>query len=415
MKVLWLCNKAPTLINQLRGKESDYFGGWLDDMLQQLSNKKDYEVGVLIPEENQQEGKVENISFWTYQEYNCYDRFCQVIDSFQPSVIHIWGTEMWHTLEMVKSCEDKGCVKSCVISIQGLVSLYGQYHFIEGLPHHVVIRRTLRDLLKHTSINVKRKEFIKSGTRESEALKHVDHVIGRTVWDRAAVLQFSPSATYHFCNESLREPFYHTEWELSKINRHSIFVSQCGYPIKGFHYLLEAMPEILKVYPDTHIYTTGQDLNHLTTKQKVMIPSYQKYLISLMKKYGLQDKISFLGMLSAEEMCRCYQNAHVFISPSTIENSPNSVGEAMLVGCPIVASDVGGTKSMLVDGKEGYLYQSSAPYMLAYYVKRIFEDDALATSLAQNARVHAMSTHDRNINFNTLLQIYDEVMKQSLT
>ena len=60
------------------------------------------------------------------------------------------------------------------------------------------------------------------------------------------------------------------------------------------------------------------------------------------------------------------------VSASSIENSSNSVHEAVLVGCPVVASYVGGTDSFLSVGKNGYLYQHDAEYMLAYYIQKIF-------------------------------------------
>ena len=56
----------------------------------------------------------------------------------------------------------------------------------------------------------------------------------------------------------------------------------------------------------------------------------------------MEDKIEFLGRLSAEGMKQAYLDANVFVMPSTIENSPNSLGEAMLLGVPCVAADVGG-------------------------------------------------------------------------
>ena len=79
------------------------------------------------------------------------------------------------------------------------------------------------------------------------------------------------------------------------------------------------------------------------------------------------DKVNvrFLGPFDAPAMRDRYLRTHVYVSPSTIENSPNSVGEAMLLGCPVVSSNVGGVSDLLYHGKEGFLYQTSAPYMLA--------------------------------------------------
>ena len=65
-----------------------------------------------------------------------------------------------------------------------------------------------------------------------------------------------------------------------------------------------------------------------------------------------------------------FLKSNVFVSPSTIENSPNSLGEAMLLGIPCISSDVGGVKNLLKHEEEGYVYQTDAPYMLAYYVKK---------------------------------------------
>ena len=104
--------------------------------------------------------------------------------------------------------------------------------------------------------------------------------------------------------------------------------------------------------------------------------------------------------------------ANVFISPSTIENSPNSVGEAMLLGVPIVSSNVGGVADLLKDKEEGYLYQSDAPYMLAYYVMQTFKDFERASVMGQNARKHAAITHSYEKNLNCLLDVYHQISKK---
>lgn len=110
-------------------------------------------------------------------------------------------------------------------------------------------------------------------------------------------------------------------------------------------------------------------------------------------------------------MCEQYIKSNVFVSASTIENSPNSLGEAMLVGCPVISSDVGGVKNMLIHGVEGFIYQSTAPYMLAYYVKEIFRNKDLAIRFSKNAKIHAVETHNRIENSKRLIRIYNTVIK----
>ena len=100
------------------------------------------------------------------------------------------------------------------------------------------------------------------------------------------------------------------------------------------------------------------------------------------------------------------------MSPSTIENSPNSLGEAMLLGVPCISSDVGGVKNMLVHNLEGYIYQADAPYMIAYYVKKVFNDANCALIISKNAKSHAGKTHNRDENLKILLKIYRELYEQ---
>lgn len=241
-------------------------------------------------------------------------------------------------------------------------------------------------------------------------LKRVKHIIGRTDWDRACTQQINPSAKYHFCNETLRSSFYNHTWDIERCEERSVFVSQCSYPIKGMHHMLEAMAEVVKVYPDSKLYTTGLNPLKLSLKQKLRQGYYSKYLGKLIKKYSLEENVKFLGSLNEEEMCNRYLKSNVFVCCSSIENSPNSVGEAMILGVPVVSSDVGGVKNMLSHEKEGFIYQADAPYMLAYYIKKLFEDKELQKEFSQNARLHAKHTHDPSVNTKTLLNIYNDIL-----
>ena len=64
----------------------------------------------------------------------------------------------------------------------------------------------------------------------------------------------------------------------------------------------------------------------------------------------------------------------------------------------------------MADGREGYLYQSTAPYLLAYHIQQIFAMEKQAEMLGQAARSHAMRTHDPETNLKTLLEIYQSLL-----
>ena len=169
--------------------------------------------------------------------------------------------------------------------------------------------------------------------------------------------------TYHFNNETLRDEFYEGEWNYSDCEKHSIFCSQGHYPIKGIHLVIEALNRIVKDYPDAHLYIGGKDYLSLPFYKQ---SSYGKYLVSLIKQYGLEKNVSFTGFLNAEQMKNRYLKSNVFVSASSIENSPNSLGEAMLLGVPCISSQVGGVHNMMTHAIEGYTYPADEIYMLAY-------------------------------------------------
>ena len=81
----------------------------------------------------------------------------------------------------------------------------------------------------------------------------------------------------------------------------------------------------------------------------------------------------------------------------------------MLLGVPCVTTDVGGVKDMIVHGKEGYMYPFDEPYIAAYYIKQIFNSVDLSERFSKNARKHAKQTHCKEINNNTLINIYREL------
>ena len=414
MKLLWLCNVAPSIIcEKITGKPGS--GGlWLDHVLQDL-RQRDITVCVLCPGNGETGVIDERCNYVSFREGLPYrylpeleTLFQKVLSDVQPDVVHIWGTEYGHTLAMVNACEVLHCLDRVVVSIQGLCSVIAR-HYTEGLPRCVQKRYTFRDLIRQDNILQQQKKFALRGKLEVKALQKVLHVIGRTDWDEACVKQINPQVTYHFCNETLRETFYQGQWSYDRCKKHRIFASSCSYPVKGFHYLLEAFAEVRKVYPNAILSVPGESpLTHNGIKNKLRESAYTRYLAKLIRKYRLEDKVEFLGSLSAEQMKQAYLDANVFVLPSTVENSPNSLGEAMLLGTPCVAADVGGVAGMLEHKKEGFVYQSTAPYMLAHYIMKVFAQKDQIEALTQQARTHGQETHNSQVNIETLLKIYEK-------
>ncbi len=414
MKLLWLCNMVPGAVKQaITGKEGN--GLWVDHVLSDLRRQEDLTIRVYCPYQKEKSGQLDDrCSYRTFRtklphQYlpELENWFQEELEEFKPDVIHSWGVEYAHTLAMANAAEKAGCLEQMAVSIQGLCC-YIAGHYCEGIPYSVQQSTTFRDFLRKDNIAWQQKKFMLRGELEQQTLQKVSHIIGRTHWDRGCTAAIHSEAVYHKCNETLRDPFYQDAWNYEQCTPHRIFAPSCSYPVKGFHHLLEAFPDILRQYPDATIAVPGKSYLKTGALRK---NSYQKYLAQLTRQYGLEDKIEFLGSLDAEGMKQQLLHCQAFAMPSTIENSPNALGEAMILGVPCVAADVGGVSSLMRHGSEGFLYQSTAPYMLAWFIKQVFAMESDAAMLGYAAREHALQIHDPETNLRDLLNVYEEIRK----
>lgn len=417
MKILWLCNVLLPQIAEKIGADRPVLGGWLSGASDQILADNENELIVLFPYGSEEEGRIGNLVYASYAEIrtDLYDesltkRFAELVLKYHPDVIHIWGTESAHSLSMAKAAQKCGMLGRTVASIQGLVYVYAD-HYSVGLSSRIQKGRTLRDWIRKDSIYNQQRLFYSRGENEKKALKILKNVIGRTEWDKESTLAVNPALRYFHCNESLRGEFFSAKkWELEECRKHTIFCAQGNYPIKGLHFAIRALALLKKQYPDVQLRVTGTDFVNKSFFQSQKKTYYFVYLRKLVKKFGLENNIVFLGSLDAEKMIAEYRNANVFLSPSTIENSSNSIGEAMLVGTPVVSSNVGGCPSIVENGKTALLYEVTDVNALAQNIGQIFEDGALAKSLSRNAIEVACLRHDHAKNHEMLMAIYKEMI-----
>lgn len=407
MKVLWITNTLfPDVCKKLE-MPTPVVGGWMHAGAKSLleeNEKIDLCVATLYQGTDFKIMKVNEITYFLLPNKELEKYWRLVKEKVSPDIIHIHGTEYPHGLAYVKACGNDGVV----VSIQGLVSIYERYYFGGIAEKSLQKMITLRDRIRFDSIFTQRKNMRLRGLKEKLLIQSVNHIIGRTKWDKSHAWAINPNIKYHFCNETLRESFYHNKWSLNTCQKHTIFLSQAHYPIKGLQQMVKALPFILRHYPDTKVYVAG---NNFITNKAWRLNGFGKYISSLMKQKGITDKIIFTGVLSEVEMCERYLNSHVFVCPSSIENSPNSVGEAQLLGVPCVASFVGGTPEMVADGDTGLLYRFEEVEMLAKAVCEIFSNDEFAAKLSVNGNKSAILRHNKQFNAQKLSSIYQCICK----
>lgn len=427
MNILWICNSPIEPIARDLNLKTPVSNGWIVGIYNQIVKTDQFNLSIAFPLVNSKsirKGKVENVKYYSfYQGTNIVGlpdpvkknnitcrHINQIIKEVNPELLHVFGTEFVHSLIAVEMFNKPD---KTLINIQGLTYAIADYYFAD-LKWNVVHKFSVSNIFRG-SISKQRKKMILRGKNEIEAIKRANHVVGRTDWDKACVKHINPEINYHFCNENLRDPFYTPLrlWEYEKCEKHSIFTSQASYPLKGFHYLLQALPDVIKKYPDTKVYVAGNNpIKKEGLRNRFSMSSYGKYIDSLIRKLRLSRNIIFCDKLNQDEMVDRYLQSNVFVLPSSIENSPNSLGEAMALRVPCIASDVGGVKNLLVHENEGYIYQHNETRVLSSYIIRVFDLKENVSMMATNGYEHACKTHDRQKNCEVLIEIYEKLAKK---
>ena len=427
MKVLWVCNIMPPTIARQLGVSYSNREGWLSGLLDRVVQEQGHnkiEFGVAFPTDEELGDLQRTMQLGENMSCRCYGfsentdapeiydtgmerRFEEILADFRPDILHVFGTEFPHALACIKVY---GRPERTLVGIQGLCSAIAE-EYMADLPVKVQRQATFRDRVREDSLKQQQKKFKKRGEHEKAALLLTEHIAGRTDFDREQTARINPSAKYHYLNETLRGIFYHDRWKRSACEPYSIFLSQDDYPLKGFHYLLRALPRVLERFPEAQIYVAGNNIIDVSTFQdRLKLSAYGKYLRKLIRDNRLDGHVTMLGKLTAEEMKERYLHCHLYVLPSALENSPNSLGEAMLLGTPCVAADVGGVHNLLTDGGDGMLYPAGDVEALADSIIEIFTKEAIVERFSDNARKHARVNHDADQNYYRLIHIYREML-----
>lgn len=412
MRILWITNiLLPDISARLNIKPS-FGGGWMFSSLTALRKECPENEFAVLNFSNicnkfikEQIGDITYYVLPEFREKNFKLNACgckKITEDFNPDVIHIHGTEKKDGYLFYCNNPDR----NYIVSIQGLVSVYSSYYLSQIDRTRLLRLTSLYEILKGNSLFSGKKSYQIKGRTEIKYIQSINNVIGRTEWDKAHVWAINPNATYHFCNETLRPSFYDGKWSYESCEPHTIFISQAKNPIKGFHQLIKALPLVIREFPDTKVYV-GSSLNYTpeTLKEKIKMSSYAKYIKSMIEEYKIGNRIFHYNGLSEDEMRHHYLRCNVFISPSSIENSPNSVGEAQLLGVPVITSYVGGVSNMVEHNITGYIYRYDEPELLAYYICKIFNND-YPSDMLDNEQETAKKRHDPQTNAKKLLNIY---------
>ncbi len=419
MKVLWTANLIPANLSVKLGIASEVLGGWVESMANQLSCRNDLELAIackcdenIVFNENLNDIRYYSLNYSQTTTFDALVSVCsKIISDFSPEIVHIEGTEFLHSKAMLYAAKKQNI--PTIVSMQGILNGYYNYQCGNLQIDDMMFSKSITNIFSAWILHLRKTKWFKPRMKsEKEIIENADYILGRTTWDRAHSYAINPQAKYYPCSRILRAPFYEEKWSLEKAERHSIYVGNGYSALKGVHFVVMALPYLIREYPDVKVYVAGYKPYQENDKRSILKKGYASYLKKLVYDLGVQDHIEFTGPLKAQQVAQKLSKVNAYVLCSTIENSPNTLGEAMMVGTPCVSAYVGGVSDMAEDGKEALFYRNDDPKLLAWNLKRIFDNDDLALSLSEAGKKKALITHDAERNAQLLIDAYTDILKE---
>lgn len=409
MKVLWF-TLNPSLFNP--GTNSYNGGGWTASLETIIRQEQNIKLGVaFIHSDTQFKYEQEGVSYYPIPmlQPSIIQRLCgkdnkeaminhclRIIDDFRPDLIQIFGSENDFGL----LCQRTHIpivihMQGCLLALHNALFPVGinkyDFFFTKGLSWH------------YRWIGLRSEQsFRKRAEQEIQTIQHCRYFMGRTEWDKGLISLFNPNATYFHCEEALRDSFLNVtkRWSLPKDNKVRI-ISVISTPwYKGMDLVLKTA-NLLKHFTtldfEWHIYGTRN------------VRFYEQ-------KYGIRASdvnVKMMGTASKDELVDALCASTLYVHPSYIDNSPNSVCEAQILGLPVLAANVGGLSSIIRDGETGILFPANDPYTLANLIKQLSANPERCQSLSEAAIAQATERHYPKRIQTTLLNIYKQIITET--
>lgn len=409
MKILWLCGNPSLYVSQVNGYGG---GGWIGALESMINKQENIELGVsFVYPDNCFKKKIGKTTYYPLNLYGTkfskikhnllYEKYDEieilkiiaVIKDFKPEIIHVWGTEISFGLI------SKFTTIPTIIHIQGILNPIFNALYIPGINRNDYVKNNGKGFFKVILNNHILKMWKHNTKRELEIFKINKYFLGRTNWDKNISSILAKELSYFHSDEILRLPFYKTRLWQPHNREKMILTSVLSNPsYKGIDLVLKCakiLKENIKIEFEWHII----GVNESNFAQKFT------------KIKSSDVNVIHKGILSAEKVIENLINSDLFIHTSYIDNSPNSVCEAQIIGIPVISTNVGGITSLIQDNISGLLVPSNDPYYLVSKIVDTYKDKDKSISLGKKAHEIALERHDQNKIVDSLKEVYRIVLE----
>ncbi len=399
-------------------KESTYSfgGGWIGSIIEALSKSEEIsEMGVSFLHNTDCLALVDNkITYFPIQKpaINKFNKILnrwikisgdsgtliemnKIIESFRPDIIHVFGLESIFGFSVFNKLNIP-----CVVHIQGILSAYINGNLPYNTSYKDLIFSNFLNFLKGGSFWHFNKDLEMKAEREYLFLKNIRYFMGRTDWDRNITNLLSPNSKYFEVNELLRSQFYLPENSFVYKDKLVITSTISNTLYKGLDVIIKTAKILKKenVFFEWNIIGVNENSTSVHFFKK-------KY------KFNFNElNINIRGILDSTEIVNILKLSTLYVHLTYLDNSPNSLCEAQLMGIPVISTNVGGIQSLVNNKVDGLLVPPNDPYYTASLIKSVSESPDSLFKMSIEGRAIALKRHNsENIIFG-ILNCYKNIL-----
>lgn len=184
--------------------------------------------------------------------------------------------------------------------------------------------------------------------------------------------------------------------EKKDIERRILYVGRISEE-KGLHTLLLALKSLLDRGQPVKLLVVGGATDR----------EYLRRTLEVIGNLGIRKNVFLRGYVDLQELRKIYWSSDIVAIPSLTESFGRVAVEAMAAGIPVVASDVGGLKELIVDGVTGVKVRPEDPQALADAISGILGDEKRAMELVRRASELAKERYSSKNVMSDLLGVYN--------
>lgn len=309
--------------------------------------------------------KVNLLTLFNYTVY----KIKNIIDAINPDIVHGIGTEhIWPTISTK-------CKRKNVITLHGILHAFNK-----------------NENLGFFSL----KRFF--AFREKKILENNQNIISINPYVNEVCNKINSNHSYFYIPNPVSELFKNVHAIPNQSNQ-ILFIGDFEVR-KNIGLLLQTISsdELLKNY-DFKIKIIGRIKD-------------QEYYDSVMNSISQNviDLIQIEPFMFPKDIAIEMSKSSMLVLTSLNETAPMVIAEAMTVGLPVIATNVGGVKHMIDHNKTGYVIDSGSSDQLFIYLKKLLADNNLRKKVGDAAREFAITQYDSEIVAKKTLMVYENIL-----